>query len=260
MLKLLLCAALAVLLLLGLGCSDDDKPRVTVAAAADLQYAFQEMEAPFEAECGCDVVLIFGSSGKFAAQIEEGLPVDVFASANVAYVEKLKDKGLVVPGSDELYAVGRIVVAVPANSPLEPTGLDLLLDPRVTRIAIANPDHAPYGLAAEQALESAGLWEAVQPRLVLGENAAQTTQFVETGDANAGIVPLSLAVQRKEKLRSALIDAALHQPLRQVAGVLSRSERPDLAAQFIRFINGDVGRPIMRKYGFILPGEELAGE
>ena len=251
---------MAVSLLSGVGCSDDDKLRLTVAAAADLQYAFQEMERPFEAECGCDVVFTFGSSGKFATQIEDGLPVDVFASANAAYVERLKDKGLVVPGSDELYAIGRIVIAVPANSPLEPTGLDLLSDPRVTRIAIANPDHAPYGLAAKQALESAGPWEAVQPRLVLGENAAQTTQFVETGDAPVGIVPLSLAVQRKDKLRFALIDAALHEPLRQVAGVLSRSKHPDLAGEFVRFINGDAGHPIMRKYGFILPGEELGGE
>lgn len=258
--KLLLCAALVALLLLGAGCSDSGRPRLTVAAAADLQYAFEEMETPFEAECGCDLVLIFGSSGKFAAQIEEGLPADVFASADVAYVEGLKEEGLIVPGSDQLYAVGRIVIAVPASSPLEPTGLDLLSDPRVTRIAIANPDHAPYGLAAKQALESAGLWEAVQPRLVMGENAAQTTRFVETGDAPAGIVPLSLAVQRKDKLRFALIDAALHQPLRQAVAVLSRSKHPDLAAQFIRFINGDVGRPIMRKYGFVLPGEELAGE
>lgn len=258
--KLLLCAALAVLLLSEAGCSENGRPQITVAAAADLQFAFQEMEAPFEAECGCDVVLIFGSSGKFAAQIEEGLPADVFASANAEYVDRLRDKGLIVEGSDQLYAVGRIAVAVPVGSPLEPTGLDLLADPRVTRVAIANPDHAPYGMAAKQALESAGLWEAVRPRLVLGENAAQTTQFVETGDASAGIVPLSLAIQRKDKLRFALIDAALHQPLRQVAAVLSRSRHPDLATRFIRFINSDTGRPIMRKYGFVLPGEKPAGE
>lgn len=241
-------------------CSGSGRPELTVAAAADLQYAFQELEGPFEATCGCDLVLIFGSSGKFAAQIEEGLPADVFASANSEYVDRLAQGGLLLPGSEQLYALGRIVLAAPASSPLDLQGLGAVSDPRVTRVAIANPDHAPYGVAAKEALEAAGLWESVQPKLVLGENASQTAQFVETGDVSLGIVPLSLAVQRGGKLRFTLIDESMHRPLRQTAAVLARSRHPDLGRQFIDFINGETGRPVMRKYGFILPGEAPVGQ
>lgn len=246
----ILVAALAVLLS---ACGGDSKPTIMVAAAADLRYAFEELEGPFERQCGCDVVLTFGSSGKFATQIEEGLPADVFASANISYVDDLDEQGLV--NSKQLYAVGRIVLAVPAGSRLEPSSLDLLLDPAVKRIAIANPEHAPYSVAAKEALQSAGLWDSVEPKLVLGENASDAAQFVETGDAQAGIIPLSLAKQREEEVRFTLIDDSLHNPLRQAAAVLSRSLHPDLAQAFIDYINSPGGRPVMRKYGFLLPEE-----
>jgi molybdate transport system substrate-binding protein len=236
----------------------EDEPSITVAAAADLQYAFEELEAPFEELCGCDLVLTFGSSGNFATQIEEGLPVDVFASANVRFVDDLEAKGLVVGDTKEVYAIGRIVLAVPDGSALDPTALDLVTDPAVEHLSIANPDHAPYGVAAQEALESVGLWDAVEPKLVLGENAAQATQFVETGDAEAGIVPLSLAVQRAGSLRYLLIDDSLHNPLRQAAAVVSSTGNQDLAASFIKFINSAEGRPVMIRYGFVLPGEEPA--
>lgn len=258
--KIALGLLMTALALLAGACSGGGRPQLTVAAAADLQYAFQELQAPFEAACGCDVVFIFGSSGKFAAQIEEGLPADVFASANADYVDGLGRKGLLLSGSETLYAVGRIVIAVPADSSLEPLDLGLVTDPRVGRVAIANPDHAPYGVAAKEALQAAGLWEAVQPKLVLGENASQTAQFIETGDVALGIIPLSLAVQRGDKLRFGLIDQSLHRPLRQTAAVLARSRHPDLAHQFIGFINGEQGRSVMRKYGFVLPGEAPAGQ
>jgi molybdate transport system substrate-binding protein len=217
--------------------SGGDEPRITVAAAADLQYAFEELDAPFEEQCGCDLVLTFGSSGNFSTQIEEGLPVDVFASANISYVDKLEAKGLVVADTKEVYAVGRIVLAVPKASSLEPTALDLVTDPAVRHLSIANPEHAPYGVAAQEALESVGLWDAVEAKLVLGENAAQATQFVETGDAEAGIIPLSLAVQRVGSLRYLLIDDSLHNPLRQAAAVVSSTDHQELAASFIEFIN-----------------------
>lgn len=258
--KVALGVLMAVSALLAAGCSGGGRPQLTVAAAADLQYAFQELQGPFEATCGCDVVLIFGSSGKFAAQIEEGLPADVFASANAEYVDDLMRKGLLLPGSEQLYALGRIVVAAPAGSSLEPLDLGLVTDPRVDRVAIANPDHAPYGVAAREALQAAGLWETVQPKLVLGENASQTAQFVETGDAALGIIPLSLAVQRGDKLRFEMIDQSMHHPLRQTAAVLARSGHVDLALQFIGFVNSEQGRTVMRKYGFILPGEAPGGQ
>lgn len=238
-------------------CGGDGRPTITVAAAADLLYAFEELEDGYERRCGCDVVLTFGSSGQFATQIEGGLPADVFASADIGYVDALEGKGLVVSESIEVYAVGRIVLAVPAGSSLEPTDLGLLTEPGIDRIAMANPEHAPYGVAAREALESAGLWESVQAKLVLGENAAQASQFVETGDAQVGIIALSLAAQREGRLRYTLIDEGLHSPLRQAAAVLARSEQPELARGFIDYINSPEGRPVMREFGFLLPGEQL---
>jgi len=256
----LACLALTLLAQASCGGDGQDRPRITVAAAADLQYAFQELEAPFERQCNCDLVLTFGSSGKFAAQIEEGLPVDVFASANVDYIDRLEDKGLVLAGSRRLYAVGRIVVAVPRGSGLDGLDLALLTDPAIARVSIANPDHAPYGVAAREALQSAGLWDQVKAKLVLGENAAQAAQFIETGDAPAGIIPLSLAAQRRDKLRFQVVDDSLHSPLLQAAAVVTTSGHPGIARDFISFINGDSGRPVMIKYGFVLPGERLVGE
>jgi molybdate transport system substrate-binding protein len=249
-------AAVCLMLLGSIGCgSGEGRPQITVAAAADLRYAFEELEVPFEGQCGCDLVLTFGSSGKFATQIEEGLPADVFASANVSYVDDLEKEGLILPGTQQVYAVGRIVLAVPRGSSLDPADLSLVANPAVKRLAIANPDHAPYGVAAKEAMESAGLWDAVQDKLVFGEDAAQASQFVETGDAEAGIIPLSLAVQRHDKVRYTLIDDRLHNPLWQAAAVVAGSSHADIGEDFINFINSPEGRPVMVKYGFVLPGE-----
>jgi molybdate transport system substrate-binding protein len=231
-------------------------PSLTVAAAADLRYAFEDISEAFEQDCNCKVVLTFGSSGQFATQIEQGLPVDVFASANTSYVDDLAQKGLILEGSKQLYAIGRIVLATPAGSTIDPVSLEVLRDPAIKRIAIANPDHAPYGVAAKEALLSSGLWDELQPKLVLGENASQTTEFVESGDADAGIIPLSLAIQREDSFRYALIDEGLHNRLEQAAAVVARSGEPELARRFIEFVNGPTGRPIMQRYGFVLPGEE----
>lgn len=251
---LLLCA-LGTLLA---ACGDGSRPRLDVAAAADLRDAFAELTPAFERSCGCDVRVTFGSSGTFAAQIREGLPVDVFFSANEAYIDELARAGLVRPDSVRLYALGRIVLAAPAGSGRTLTALRDLLDPSVEKIALPNPDHAPYGLAGRQALEAEGLWDAVRPKLVFAENAAQATDFVESGNAQAGILPFSLAIQRQDRLRYTLIDDALHEPLRQAAAVVARSDRADLAGAFIDFVNGPEGRRIMRSYGFTLPGEEQA--
>lgn len=232
-----------------------DRPTITVAAAADLRVALEELAPLYEQDCHCSVTLTFGSSGTFATQIKEGLPADVFASADISYVDDLDRAGLIVSDTKQLYAVGRIVVALPPSAAQEPSGLSDLVGPDVRKVSIANPAHAPYGVAAKEALISAGLWAQVEPRLVLGENAAQATQFVETGDAQAGIVPLSLAVQNKRGLKYALIDDSLHAPLRQAGAVLKRSKHPDIAAAFLKFINGPEGRTVMKKYGFVLPGE-----
>ena len=255
--RLAVAALASVIALAAAACGGaSGEPRLTIAAAADLRFAFEEIAAAFEETCACDVALIFGSSGAFATQIKEGLPADVFASADEAYVDELDAAGLLLPDSKRVYAVGRIVLAVPAGSDLEPRSLHDLRDPSVRRIAIANPEHAPYGRAAKEALLSAGLWQEIEPRLVLGENASQATEFVESGNAQAGVLPLSLAIRGEQRLRYALIDESLHRPLRQAAAVLERSEHAELARGFIEFVAGPEGRPVMEKYGFELPGEE----
>lgn len=226
---------------------------LTVAAAADLQFAFQEIAKQFEAQTGSHVTLVFGSTGQLAQQIENGAPYDLFAAANIEFVEQLADKGLVLEDSVALYARGRIVLGVNKESGIGVRSLEDLRDPRITRVAIANPDHAPYGMAAQQALEAAGLWQEIQPKLVYGENVRQTLQYIQTGDSQAGIVALSVA--NVPEIDWVLIDDTLHKPLDQALAILSSSSQQDLAAQFAAFINGEQGRPIMRRYGFILPGE-----
>lgn len=237
-------------------CGDDERLRLDVAAAADLRDAFAELVPLFEPRCGCDVRVTLGSSGRFATQIRQGLPVDAFFSASEEYVESLAKDGLVKPESMRLYAIGHIVIAVSQAVGEPPASLEDLLDPAIRRVAIPNPDYAPYGGAARQALQSAGVWEAVQPKLVFGENAAQTAEFVESRSADVGILPLSLTIQRHERLRYVLVDDDLYDELQQTAAVVSRSREPQLAAAFIAFVVEDAAaREIMRKYGFNLPGE-----
>jgi len=247
---LLTAVALAVSAACGGG---SGRPEVTVAAAADLQFAFQDIGALFERQCGCKVTFIFGSSGNLAAQIDSGLPADVFASANVDYVDGLKEKGLILDDTQQLYGVGRIVLAVNEDAGSQVEKLRDLLKPEVRRVAIANPEHAPYGVAAMQALQSEGVWEDLKPRLVYGENVRQALQYIQTGDAQAGIVALSVAAV--PEVSYTLIDDSLHQPLRQSLAVLRRTAQEQLARDFIAFVNGPQGRPIMKKYGLMLPGE-----
>jgi molybdate transport system substrate-binding protein len=224
-----------------------------VAAAADLQYAFTEIAALSEKRTGQPVTLVFGSTGQLAQQIENGAPFDLFAAANIAFVEDLRAKGLVFDDSVALYGEGRIVLAVNRGAGVSAAAPDDLLNPVIQRIAIANPEHAPYGVAAKEALISAGVWEAVEPKLVYGENVRQALQFVQTGDAQAGIVALSVA--NVPEITWTLIDADLHNPLRQALAVVTTSSQPEAARAFAAFINGPEGRPIMQRYGFVLPGE-----
>ena len=172
-----------------------ERQTLLIAAAADLRSAFKEMQPAFEETCKCTLEFTFGSSGTFARQIEQGLPVDALFSADLAYIDGLDSKGLVVPGTKRQYAVGQIVLAKPRSSLARLTKLEDLLGPKIEKVAIPNPEHAPYGAAASEALKAAGVWDAIQPRIVLGENTTQTTQYVATANADAGVVPLSLAIQ-----------------------------------------------------------------
>ncbi len=228
---------------------------LTVAAASDLQFAFTEIAELFEEETGQPVTLVFGSTGNLAQQIENGAPFDLFAAANIDFIERLNTQGLVLEDTITLYARGRVVLAANRQAGVTVATLKDLLDPSIRNVAIANPEHAPYGLAAKQALEHAGLWDALQPKLVLGENVRQALQYIQTGDAEAGIIALSVA--DIPEISWVLLDEELHQPLNQALAVITSSSQVEQARAFAAFINGESGRLVMRKYGFILPGEDL---
>ncbi|GAP06474.1 molybdenum ABC transporter, periplasmic molybdate-binding protein [Anaerolinea thermolimosa] len=226
---------------------------ITVAAAADLQFAFTEIAHLYEENTGVKVTLVFGSTGQLVQQIENGAPFDLIAAANTSYIDRLNRSGLVIPESQALYARGRLVLAVNRESGVNATTLQDLLSPQIHHITIANPEHAPYGTAAMQALQTLGLWESLQPKLVYAENVRQALQYVQTGDAEVGIVSLSVA--NVPEITWTLIDDSLHTPLDQALAVLINCKNPQLANNFIAFINGVDGRPVMRKYGFLLPDE-----
>ncbi len=224
-----------------------------MAAAADLQFAFSEIATLFEQDTHYKVRLVFGSTGQLVQQIENGAPYDLIASANIAYVDRLAEQNLVLTDSVALYAQGRIVLAVNRASGVSVIALDDLRKTEISHIAMANPEHAPYGLAAKQALQTSGVWEDVQNKIVYAENVRQALQYIQSGDAQAGIIALSVA--NVPEISWTLIDDSLHEPLDQALAVTSSSAHPELAAQFAAYINGEKGRPIMRRYGFILPGE-----
>ena len=230
-------------------------PRLTVAAAADLIPAFTEIGALFTQETGIEIDFSFGSTGQLAQQIQQGAPVDLFAAANQSFIDQLEQAGRIIPDSRAIYAVGRLTLWTRADSPLNLTGLADLTDPAITHIAIANPEHAPYGVAAREALQTVGLWEELQPKLVFGENVAQTLQFASSGNADVAIVALSLSVQGEDG-RWVLLAEELHNPLIQALAVIEGTAHEAEARRFAAFVNGEIGHPIMRRYGFVLPGEE----
>jgi molybdate transport system substrate-binding protein len=229
---------------------------VTVAAAADLIYAMNEIAANFRKVSGCEVRVSTGSSGNFLTQIENGAPFDVFFSADIEYPKTLEAQGLAEPGSTYLYAVGRIVLWVRNDSRLDVgKGLEVLRDASIQKIAIANPQHAPYGRAAEEALRKAGVYEAVHDRLVLGENIAQAAQFVQSGNANAGILALSVAISPgfKNMGRYWTIPEALHTPIRQGAVDIRGSRNPQGAQALLAYIKRPEAAALLERYGFIPP-------
>lgn len=235
---------------------------VTVAAASDLTYAMNEIVANFENATGCTVRLSTGSSGNFLTQIENGAPFDVFFSADIAYPKKLETEGLTEAGSTYLYAVGKIVLWTRKDSRVDVgKGFSALRDPGVQKIAIANPEHAPYGRAAEEALRKSGIYDAVKDRLVLGENISQTAEFVESGNADAGILALSLVVSpaMKGKGRAWNIPENLYAPIRQGAVAVRAAPNPPGARLFLDYIKMPATAALLERYGFALPAGSSAG-
>ncbi len=253
--RALLGLAAAAAISAGAARAQPDAP--VVAAAADLQFAVSEVARAFTAETGLQVRLSFGSTGNFARQIREGAPFEIFLAADERFIAALHADGFTRDAGD-LYALGRVVLMVPHGSPLTPDPeLDhlaaLLAAGRITRFAIANPEHAPYGQRAREALVARGLWDALQPVLVLGENVAQAAQFALSGNAEGGIIAYSLALAPEvaPRGRFALIPEDRHEPLRQRMARL-RGAGP-VAEAFYAYMQAPAARAIMQRYGFVLP-------
>jgi molybdate transport system substrate-binding protein len=229
---------------------------VKVAAAADLKFAMGDLQAEFEKQGGAKLEVTFGSSGNFLTQIENGAPFDLFFSADSEYPKKLEADGLIEPGTMRQYALGHIVMWASSDSALDVAGggWKVLLDERVKKISVANPEHAPYGRAAVAALKSAGIYEQVKSKLVYGENISQAAQFVQSGNAQVGIVALSLAVSPAMKSGKRWeIPEDAYPPITQAAVLLKASKSKDAARKFLDFVSGATGREILQRFGFTIP-------
>ena len=230
-----------------------------IAAAADLKFAVTELAAAFRRDTGKTVRLSFGSTGNFATQIRQGAPFQLFMAADQSFIADLHREGFTRDAGD-LYAEGRIVLMVPHNSPLK---ADAAMDDlaaqleagKIIRFAIANPEHAPYGMRAEEALKHRGLWDKVRPRLVLGENVSQAAQFALSGNAQGGIIAYSLALAPEVRSQGqfALIPPDWHEPLLQRMALLKNAG--PVAEEFYAFMKTPRAREIMKTFGFVLPGE-----
>src|SRR5215813_8517642 len=233
---------------------------VVVAAASDLGFAVKAIITDFERETGNKVRLSLGSSGTFAAQISNGAPFDVFLSADVAYPQDLEKKGLTEPNSTFVYAVGRIVLWVPKNSPvdIEKLGIEALLEPSITKISIANPEHAPYGRAAVSAMQHFSVYDKVKNKLVFGENVSQAAQFVQSGAAQIGIIALSIAISDSMRASGKYWQIPVDTyPRMDQAGVILKQARKgdhlEASRAFMDMIRSPRGRAILERYGFSLP-------
>jgi molybdate transport system substrate-binding protein len=231
---------------------------VSVAAAADLKFAMADLAAQFENQTGNKVNVTYGSSGNFFSQLQNGAPLDLFFSADMDYAQKLETAGVAEPGSLYRYAVGNLALWAPADSQLDlAAGWKVLLDDRVQKIAIANPEHAPYGRAAVAALKKAGIYEQVKSRLVFGENISQAAQFAQSGNAQVGLVALSLAISpgmRDGKRWNVPTD--MHPPIDQAAVLMKNAKDKQAARAFLDFVKTEPSRATLAKYGFTFPAAQ----
>jgi len=226
---------------------------ITVAAASDLQFALQDIAARFEKDTGAPVKLVFGSSGNLFTQIQNGAPFDLFFSADIEYPQRLQTSGLTEPGTLYEYAMGKLVLWVRKDSTFDLSrGLQVLLDTRIRKIAIANPEHAPYGRAAIAALRHEGIYDKVANRLVLGENISQAASFVVSGSADIGIVALSLALapSLQEKGKYVELPADEYPAIRQAAAVLKSAKQKQAAEQFLTYLKTPGIIELLKSYGF----------
>jgi molybdate transport system substrate-binding protein len=240
--------------------ANTDTKEVRVAAAADLKFALDDVVRAFgEKHPDVAVKVTYGASGNFYAQLSNRAPFDLFLSADVEYPRKLIAANLADSDSEFLYAVGHLVVWVPQSSSLdvEKLGINTLLEPSVKKIAIANPRHAPYGRAAEKALQSLGVYDQVKDKLVLGENIAQTAQFAQSGTVDVGIIARSLALSQalRDQGRYWEVPPDAHPRLEQGGVILSWAQHRQAAEALRAFLLSGEGRAVLKRYGFVLPGE-----
>lgn len=227
-----------------------------IAAASDLQFVLPDLAAQYEKQTGAKLAITYGSSGNFFAQIQNGAPFDLFLSADTDFPKKLVEAGLADEDSLATYASGSLVLWVPSDSPLNPasSGLKTLLDSRVQKIAIANPEHAPYGRAAVLALRKAGLYDLLKPKFVYGENISQAAQFVQSGSAQAGLIARSLALSPSMKSGKRYdVSGSESQPFEQAAVALKSSSNGQAARAFLVFLKTPVACAILEGYGFGVP-------
>lgn len=246
---LLACLLLPLLLLTGCTSAPTTPSRpFTVAAAASMQGPLNELGAAFTKKTGQAVTFSFGATGTLAAQIEQGAPFDLFLAANEAAPKQLGDKGLLLPDSIKRYATGEIILATPSSAGFQLVKLEELANPAIKKIAIADPNQAPYGKAAVEALKAAGIWEQVQGKIVLGESIRQTVQFVESGNVDAGLVARSDA--GSGQIRATPIPPNLYTPIYQAMGVVKGSPYESVAKQFAQFLAEPEAKAVLERYGF----------
>ena len=250
-LKGLLLAAAIALGVASCSSSDSlkDQPELIVAAAANLTNVSSEIGERFTGKSGVRVIFTFGATADLAKQIENGAPFDVFIAADTINIERLQRQGLLALDTPQIYARGRLVVWTPAGSQLRLQSLQDLAKPEFERIAIAKPDLAPYGSAAVQSLRTAGVWEEIKPKVVYGQNVAQVKQYVSTGNAEAGFIPMALV--KRDEGSFLEIDQNLHPPIEQAAGVVKNSSKHTLAQQFVDFLLSEEGQRILAAAGYL---------
>ena len=226
-----------------------------IAAASDLQFVLHDLAAQYEKQTGAKLAITYGSSGNFFAQIQNGAPFDLFFSADLDYPKKLVQAGFAESNMLYIYATGCLVLWLPPDSPLDPSaGLKTLLDPRIQKIAIANPEHAPYGRAAVAALQNAGFHDQLKPKLVFGENISQAAQFVQSGSAQAGLIALSLALSpAMSSGKRWIIPPDRYPPVDQAVVLLKSSPDRQAAISFLAFVNSPKGRTTFELYGYSTP-------
>ena len=225
-----------------------------IAAASDLAFAFKEVGEAYARQTGVSPAFVYGSSGDLANQIEQGAHFDVFASSSREFTQRVAYAGWCEATTQVLYGRGRLVVWTRHRGVVPPSTVDELKDARFKKIAIADPELAPYGKAAQEALTHAGVWDAIRDRIIYGENGERTFKLAETGDADVAVTALSLAKSGASG-NYFLVDASLHRPINHTLIACKHGDSPVQGRRFVVFLNGDEGRAIMQKYGFLLPGE-----